>query len=281
MKPASSLAAAEARKFDRDRFLCALFAPAERREALFALLAFNAQVARIPELVHEPILGSVRLQWWRETLDAIYSGAPPAHEVAAALARAVAAHGLTRGHLDRLLDAREFDLGDSAPEDIPALVAYAEATSAGLTLLALEILAPPGAASDEAAAAGRDLGIAWGLTGLIRAVPFHARRRRLYLPKSLLEREGVRVADVLDLRGSAPLRAAVREIAGLARGHLASARQHAAPDWAVPALLSGVLADSYLARLERAGFDPFASAIEGGHLARQLRLWLAAKRGKF
>ncbi|MEX0698042.1 MAG: squalene/phytoene synthase family protein, partial [Dongiaceae bacterium] len=181
--------AAESRRGDRDRFLTALFAPADRREALFALYAFNLELARIRESVSQPMLGLIRLQWWRDGLDAIYRGEPPRHEVAAGLAGAVTRHGLSRRHFDRLIDARETDLSESPPADLAALVDYAEGSSSGLVLLALEALGGGGGAA--AAEAGRRVGIAWALTGLLRAVPFHASARRLYLPQDLIERTGL------------------------------------------------------------------------------------------
>jgi NADH dehydrogenase [ubiquinone] 1 alpha subcomplex assembly factor 6 len=257
---------------DRDRFLTALFAPADRRESLLALYAFNAEVARIREAVREPILGQVRLQWWHEALDSIYAGSPPAHEVAEALAGAVSAHRLTRALFDRILDAREFDLGSSPPDDLAALVSYAEATSGALNLLALEILDPGG----EAKTAACHIGIAWALVGLLRATGFHARTGRIYLPKTLLDREGVDLADIFASHTSPGLRAVAREIANLARRYLAAPRPNSRPGRAV--WLQGVVAESYLSRIERAGFNPFAKGIEAGRLRRQLRLWLAAAR---
>jgi phytoene synthase len=53
------------RRHDRDRYMTALFAPAARREALFALYAFNYEIARVREAVTQPTLGQIRLQWWR------------------------------------------------------------------------------------------------------------------------------------------------------------------------------------------------------------------------
>ncbi len=268
LNPASSYCARLVRGNDRDRFLTALFAPADRRESLLALYAFNAEVARIREAVREPILGQVRLQWWHEALDSIYAGSPPAHEVAEALAGAVSAHRLTRALLERILDAREFDMGSSPPDDLAALVSYAEATSGALNLLALEILDPGG----EAKTAACHIGIAWALVGLLRATGFHARMGRIYLPKTLLDREGVDLADIFANHTSPGLRAVVREIANLARRYLAAPNSR--PGRAV--WLQGVLAESYLSRIERAGFNPFAKEIETGRLRRQLRLWLAA-----
>ena len=74
--------AALVRRHDRDRFQTALFAPAARREALFALYAFNYEIARVRESVREPMLGQIRLQWWREAIDAAFAGerAAPARD---------------------------------------------------------------------------------------------------------------------------------------------------------------------------------------------------------
>src|ERR1700731_1564648 len=64
--------AALVRRHDRDRFQTVLFAPAARREALFALYAFNYEIARVRERVSEPTLGRLRLEWWREIIAAAY-----------------------------------------------------------------------------------------------------------------------------------------------------------------------------------------------------------------
>ena len=49
---------------------------------MFALYAFNYEIARVREIVREPMLGQIRLQWWREAVSAAFSGMPPRqHEV--------------------------------------------------------------------------------------------------------------------------------------------------------------------------------------------------------
>lgn len=264
------------RRLDPDRYLCALFAPKDRRADLLALYAFHLEVARIPELVREPILGRVRLQWWRETLDAVFAGSPPAHEVAAALARAVQSRGLGRGEFERMLAAREFDLEPDPPEDMAALEAYVDATSGALQSLALDVLAP--GAPPPVRESVRDVAMAWGLTGLIRAVPFHARMGRVYLPKSLLARESLSAADVRAGRAAPGLKAVVRDVAARARELLTAGRRRPAPEAARAVLLPAVLAESDLGRIARAGFDPFDPRIEGGRIPRFLRLWRAALR---
>ena len=194
------------RQQDPDRYLTALFAPPERREALFALYAFNLELARARESVREPIMGQMRLQWWRDSLAEMLAGRPRAHEVGRPLAAAIAAYGLDPALLERLIDARERDMEAEPPADLAALLDYARGTSSTLTELALEVLGRPGPAVREA---GRALGIAWALLGLVRAVPFHAAQRRLYLPTSLTAAAGLTAQPALrprQLAGAQPSR---------------------------------------------------------------------------
>src|ERR1700722_17320048 len=166
--------AAGLRRHDRDRYQTALFAPADRRRALFVLYAFNYEVARIREAVHEPMLGLIRLQWWRDALEEIYAGARPRrHEIVAPLAAAIRAHGLSQAYFTALLDARARDMDENPPESLAALEAYASDVSGSLTLLALEIL---GIENPIARSAGSAIGTAYALSGLLAAAPFHAQQ---------------------------------------------------------------------------------------------------------
>ena len=132
----------EARRHDNDRFLAALFAPAAAREGVFALIAFNQEVARTREVVSEPALGLMRLQWWRDAVAACYGEGPlPHHPVAEPLAAASRDFALSRDLFDGLIDAREADLEDEPPPTLAALEAYAESTAAPLQRLMLETLA--------------------------------------------------------------------------------------------------------------------------------------------
>ena len=54
-----------------------LYAESTPREALLALYGFNYEVARVREVVSEPMLGHIRLQWWRDVISAAFSGEPP------------------------------------------------------------------------------------------------------------------------------------------------------------------------------------------------------------
>jgi phytoene synthase len=252
--PKLSYAAEQVRHHDRDRFVIALLSPEDRREAMFGLYAFNLEVARVRELVSEPMLGRIRLQWWRDSLEAIFAGKPVAHPVAEALAAAVAAHELPRSPFDRLIDGRESDLEDAPPADLPALEDYAEATASTITALGLDVL---GVREEAAFRAARHVGIAWALTGLLRAVPFHAAAGRLYLPLDLLEEHGVEPEELLSGTPSPGLAKVARTVADRARDHLARARAFKAelPKQAVPGLLAAPLADAYLNGLDKARFN--------------------------
>src|ERR1700722_19396499 len=73
------------RAADPDRYFSALFAPTPVRPLLLALYAFNAEVARVAETVREPMLGAIRLEWWRETAEGASKGTPRNHDVARGL----------------------------------------------------------------------------------------------------------------------------------------------------------------------------------------------------
>ena len=240
------------RRYDRDRFVAALFAPPARREDLFTLYAFNIEIARIRETVSEPMLGQIRLQWWRDTLDCMCRGDPARHPVADDLSALIRGQSLPRPLFDRLIEARELDMQDQPPETLAQLKLYIEDSAAGLTALAALVLGGDDEATQEAA---RHVGQAWGLTGLLRAHAFGITARRLYLP---VAEKGLDIEEVL--AGEAPrgLIELTEQIAATAAGHLAKARKlrREVDKVAIPALLPAKLADGYLARLRKAGFNP-------------------------
>ena len=274
--------AVELQRHDRNRFQTALFAPGERRDALFVLYAFNFEVARIREVTSEPILGRIRLQWWRDAIAEIYAGAVPRrHDVAEALAIAIRDHRLSRAHFDALLDARELDLAEHAPASMEALEAYAEGSSASLVCLALEAL---DVRAGEALGVACSVGIAYALSGLLAAVPFHARMKRVYLPQDVIDSAGIDIErGLFELKPSPALAESVHEIAALAGYHLgvARAQRQAIPREALPALLLAVLAERRLKRLERLNYNVFDARWSRPDTLQSWRLTWAALRGAY
>src|SRR5215467_16156755 len=97
--------AASVRAADPDRYFSALFAPADLRPLLFALYAFNAEVARVAESVREPMLGAIRLEWWRETAEGAARGTPRNHDVARGLSFLFADLGLPLAAFEAVIAA--------------------------------------------------------------------------------------------------------------------------------------------------------------------------------
>jgi len=175
-----------------------------------------------------------------------------------------------------LIDARSFDLYDEPMASLSYLERYATQTSSALLELAARILGD-----------GRDLGtsdltrhagIAYAITGLLRALPIHAARGQLYLPADLMQRHGAQSIDVLAGRATTELRAVLAELRLVARHHLGAARgllNDMAPQVA-PALLPVALVRPALDRMERRSYQPFSPS-ELPQWRRQWALWRAAR----
>ena len=264
------------RSADKDRYLASLFAPDDKRPHLMALYAFSLEVARVREIVSEPAMGEFRLQWWRDTIDNIYAGEVPDHPIAQALAGAVEAGGLARDGLLNLIEARAFDLYDDPMPSVPALEGYLGETSSTLIQMAALILSGPDAAS--AARAAGHAGVAYGITGLMRALPIHRSRGQCFIPRDLLEKSDLTATDVIAGKRTAAIQIALRELRQIARQHLLDAREASGevPGSSLPAFLPLTLVDLYLRRLEKAGAASIRRVVEVQQFRRQWKLLMAA-----
>jgi len=263
-----------AREGDYDRFLVALFAPPERRETLFALIALNLELARIRDAVREPMLGQIRLQWWREAVAEAHAGKPRNHDVLRGLAAANPPAEL----VSELIDAREVEYEPQGPS-FEQFRSYVHGTSGALA----EAMAAVSGADETTRNAARRVGTAFGLVGTLRATRFHARHGRVLLPSDLLDEAGTSAAAMKELRSEPGLARAAERIASMARGELTEARaQRSAIDRGQRhAMLLAPLTDAYLRRLDAARFDLLGSDFPLAPLRRQLTVGWAAIRGTF
>jgi len=262
------------READRDRFLATLFAPAECRGALFALYAFNVEVGSVRERIREPMAGYLRLQWWRDVLDGTRDAA--GHPTASAMREVVSRYALPIDRLHSLLEARTFDLYNDPMPGLTELDAYARETSSTLMALAMHILG-----NGEVAEANPTVpaGIAYAITGLLRALPHHAARGQVFVPDELLSRHGIGRETILSRRINGGLVSALRELRGYARRQLETVREPLAalPTRLIPALLPVALVRLYLHRMDQPDYDPFLTPVEVPQWRRQWVLWRAAR----
>jgi 15-cis-phytoene synthase len=247
------------RRHDPDRFLTALFAPLGKRDALLTLYAFNHELARAREAVSEPPLALIRLQWWREVVE----GAPRRHVVAEPLAAAIDAGELDCGDLLAMIDAREIEV-EPAIETLQAWLGYLRGTAGGLAVAGARLL---GARDPEAA---RPYGAAYGIAGVLRSVPVHARQGRCLLPEDVLAAHALTAAHVIAAPDAPAVQAVVQRLANEGLALMAGHRHVPRP--MIAAVLPAVLARRDLKR---------ASAIPAPRgLGDRLAVMLAALAGR-
>jgi phytoene synthase len=251
--------------------LSALLAPANVRALLLALAAYSAELRHIPEAVkREPLMGEIRLQWWRDTLHALAKGERVGHPVADVLGG-----GICDGHLPlRLLldvtDARAFDFTPGPFANEQALRVYLEHTECKLFLLATRVLGVTDASLDLTC---RAAGEAYGLARLLLDLPHALARGCLRLPVTAEGSSELALA-LRSARSDDAVRQLLAGLANQARRTLATARQtvHGMPRYVRVAFLPLALVEPYLAACEQQGRDPLRQVGEVAPIVRVCRI---------
>jgi phytoene synthase len=263
------------RRVDPDRYFSALFAPASARRHLLTLYAFNHEIARVAETVRQPMMGEIRLEWWRETLENARNGKPRDHPLARALSEVFAEHRLPADLFDAILDARAFDATPDLFVNWSDVEAYCDQTSGNLMRLGARILG-----GDEAQdALAREAGTAYAIAGLIRSLRFHAARHKVYLPQDLLGVVGLLPDQIMAGKFDAKVKAAIAQTVLKAEEHCRAARLiKVPPRTLLPAFLPAALVRLYLRRAKRRSFDPLKQSGDVAQHRKQLALLRAALR---
>ena len=247
---------AAAKAGEQDRYLTALLAPREARDDLVTLAAFLAEIGRIGEQVSDPMLGEIRLQWWRDALLSRQEGSLSGNPIADAFADVVQRRALSASRLCDLLDAHTHALYPSPPSSVEALFLELDLTETAAFLFAGEIA---GANADpHFADMAHNAGIAYGLARRALRLPFSLARGRDVLPAEWQSDDG--------------LSEALKRLAHEARARLALIKE--TMPRATPALkhtlLPVALVEPYLRALERRGYD---AAHEIGDVSPLTRVW--------
>lgn len=254
--------AEQVRQGDPDRFATAMLAPMPTRGWLLSLYAFNLELARLREAVREPMLGEIRLQWWRDAIGECFDGTPRRHQVVHPLASLISEVGLPKEPFLAMIDFRARDLDTLPPADEGELTAYVESTGGALGELTLRI---SGQGSDEATTTevGRALGRAWAWVGLARGLHPHRVQGRRVVPANRLSKAPELDDDLLKAKAGDAVREWTAWLLDRAEADLemVRARQGGLTKQARIGLAPARLGARYAAKLRNAGNDPFRAEL--------------------
>ncbi|CAG8449864.1 8681_t:CDS:2 [Ambispora leptoticha] len=269
------------RKHDYENYLCSALYPKNLQYAYYAIRAFNVELAMVRGSVSSQLIGKMRMQFWRESIDSIFKGNPPHHPVALLLNSTLEHCKLSSLFFKRIINERDANLDDPPYMSIRDLESYGENTASCLLYLQLELLGIKNIQADHAAS---HIGKATGIVTILRAFPYLASKRRMYLPADTLAkfkiseeaifREGPTVKGLED---------AVFEVATTAHDHLLTARSFL-PEIqreAMPVFLSSIACDSYLKRLEKYNFNVFEPKLSVRDWKLPFLIWWNYRSNKF
>lgn len=264
------------RQIDEDRWLATRFAPREARARLISLYALIYEIARTAEVVSEPALGAIRLQWWREAIDEVFEGQTPRpHPAIQGLAEMAALLRPESAQLTAMIDARASDFEIQPFAGWTELEAYVDSTAGSVMVLAALIAAPDHGLTPQYRDLMRQAGRVWGYAGLVRALPFWTQKRRTFFPEKLTSHVGLSQADLFSGRTSHGVSAAARAVLDRASHAQREVRRlvHNAPKDLFAAYGYVALVPLYLQAMDRAKAPP-------GQLARRAKLVFASATGQ-
>jgi phytoene synthase len=269
------------REHDRDLYLASLFMPEEKRGAVQALYAFSADVARAAFVVSEAAMGEIRLQWWVDTVEAIFEGNQQDSPVAQGLSEAVKRGDLPRHALLNLIKAHQFDLYSDPMPSLHDLEAYLGETQSSLIQMTAAVLNNDDAL--ECAEASGLAGVAYGMSSLLRNLSRWLAQHSNFIPDDMMVARGVDQAKLRAPDFDAATGVLLAELREHAMERLIHARKSV---WTIrdsvkPAFLHVALAEPYLVFLRKAGTKVTKKPLDIAQWRKQWILWKAAKTESF
>ncbi|TIC73697.1 2-oxoglutarate dehydrogenase, E1 component [Wallemia mellicola] len=259
------------RKLDYPAHLCGYFYPKYALDDYYALKAWNIELATIKDSSSKDFIATLRLQFWKDTINNVYKGKITNEPVATALFDSVQKFELPRQSFMNVIEGRERELSLETPRDLQSLGTVLELTQSSLLHLQLELLLPQLTEIDPLEKENYQLALSHigksiGLATLLRALPYHAAKGRLVIPSDInanhgvVEEEILRKLDKVDGDTLEKLSDATFEFATEANDQLIAARsllKDGIRKQLMPVFLSAVPPQAYLNRLEKYNFNPF------------------------
>ncbi len=246
--------------------------PKPRRDAMRAVYAFCRLVDDIADGDFPYTDKHQALDLWREEIEALYRGAPVS-ATGEALLEPVAAFALPKQEFHLMIDGMAMDAdGPIVGPTRETLAAYTRRVAGSVGVLSIRIFgAWKGEVSDRFALALAD---AFQLTNILRDVQEDAAIGRLYLPRELLEAEGLPAGDPQAVAAARTLPAVCRTLGREARAFYDEARRLAAEHDRKalrPALLMMGAYEGYLDRMEQRGFSLAGRPVRQSKLEKLMR----------
>jgi len=250
--------------------------PKHRRNGMYAVYAFCREVDDIAD-GEQPVERKIAaLAAWREEIDHLYAG-HPRHLVAHALREPRERYDLRRRDFLAIIDGMEMDAReDIRAPDLATLDLYCGRVASAVGHLSVHVF---GDRSDAAHMVAESLGRALQLTNILRDLDEEASRGRLYLPREVLDRHGIRGTEPKVVLRHPALPAACREVAAIAEEHFRKslhAMQCCSRRAMRPAAAMAAIYHSTLSALLRSGWRDPATRIS---VSKPVKLWLVLRHG--
>lgn len=250
--------------------------PQDRRDGMYAVYAWCREVDDIADGERPAAHKLAALAAWRDEIEALYAG-QPRHLVARALREPMQRYRLRRQDFLAVIDGMEMDAReDIRAPDLATLDLYCARVAGAVGHLSVHVFGDAGAAAHRVA---DSLGRALQLTNILRDLDEDAERGRLYLPREILDRHGVRGSEPAAVLRHPALPAACRDLAAIAEQHFRDSAQAMAQCRRRAMRPAAVMAAVYRATLgdllRRGWRDPAARV----SLSKPLKLWLVLRHG--
>jgi phytoene synthase len=250
--------------------------PRDRRNGMYAVYAFCREVDDIADDEMPVEWKLAALAAWRDEIDALYRGRPQ-HLVARALRKPVQRYGLRREDFLAIIAGMEMDAReDIRAPDLATLDLYCARVASAVGHLSVHVF---GDSSGPAHAVAESLGRALQLTNILRDLAEDASRGRVYLPREILDRRGVRGSDPIAILRHPGLPAVCRDLAAIAEDHFreaARAMAQCARRPMRPAAVMGAIYAATLSALQRSGWRDPSTRVS---VSKSRKLWLALRHG--
>ena len=285
LNDSASYCVALVRERNIDRYLAALFLSSDIRRDVYALYAFDAEITHIRSMIKEPMMGEIRLQWWRDIISGDRAGEAQSNPVASELMRVVDLNNLTPMGFDNYLKARVFDLYNDPMPDTATFEGYSGETSSFLFYQTASILARTTdvAIAGELTECAGHAGVCWAIVDVLKNLPVHRARHQCFVSGDVLTKADVTLDEYFSDENEDQKVSLVYELIVEARRHQHNFRDHFTklPLELRPAFLPMSLVSPCLVRIEKLAKIAMQTPVDIAQWRKQIYLWHAARNGDY